>query len=66
MTKTLEETKVVRSAVVLNGEVFTLEDHVNKKGRVVYSELYDAQGDLVFDQDLLEQAQGAVDVCIEL
>ena len=64
--KTLEETKVVRSAVLLNGEIYTLNDFVNEKGRVIDSELYDAQGDLVFDEDLLERAQNAVDVCIEL
>ena len=64
--KTVEETKVVRSAVLLNGEIYTLNDFVNEKGRVIDSELYDAQGDLVFDQDLLERAQNAVDVCIEL
>ena len=63
--KTKDELKVIRSAVSINGEIYTLVDFQNTKGRVVDSELYDGDGDVVFDEELLEQAQLAADVCIE-
>jgi hypothetical protein len=63
--KTAESIHPIRSIVNFQGEVYTLIDYVNERGRVIDSELFDNDGDSVFDEDLLQQALNAVDICFE-